>query len=225
MSKLIKALIHVRAGSERVKNKNIKPFANSNLLEIKIRQLLRIKQLDGIIVNTESDEMLDIAKALGAEGVKRDAYYASSTVPMNEVHRNMAENFNADIVMCTPVTNPLIADSTIEHAIDLFKNLDNQFDSVNTGYILKEFMWYNNKPYNYNPQQLPKSQNLPNIIVPNFAVNIISKENWLKYEYVLGKNPKFLIVNKIEAIDIDDEIDFEFAEFMYRKYIHAKELV
>ena len=40
---MIKALIPVRAGSQRVKNKNIRPFAGSNLLEIKVKQMLSIK--------------------------------------------------------------------------------------------------------------------------------------------------------------------------------------
>lgn len=33
----IKALIFVRSGSQRVKNKNIRPFADISLLEIKIK--------------------------------------------------------------------------------------------------------------------------------------------------------------------------------------------
>lgn len=39
----MKALIPVRSGSLRVKNKNLKPFAGSSLLELKVRQLLKIK--------------------------------------------------------------------------------------------------------------------------------------------------------------------------------------
>ena len=38
----IKALVAVRSGSVRVKNKNIKPFAGSSLLELKLKQLKRI---------------------------------------------------------------------------------------------------------------------------------------------------------------------------------------
>ena len=63
----IKALIPVRSGSVRVKNKNIAPFAGSSLLEIKIRQMLRIPELDGVVVNSNSDEMLQMAQRLGAE--------------------------------------------------------------------------------------------------------------------------------------------------------------
>ena len=46
----IKALVAVRSGSVRVENKNIRPFAGSNLLEIKLAQLKRISNLDGIVV-------------------------------------------------------------------------------------------------------------------------------------------------------------------------------
>lgn len=79
----IKALVAVRSGSTRVINKNLRPFAGSNLLELKLNQLKRIKLLDGIVVNSNDDEMLAIAKNLGCETVKRDEYYASNTVSMS----------------------------------------------------------------------------------------------------------------------------------------------
>ena len=217
MSKVVKALIHVRAGSQRVKNKNIRPFAGSNLLEIKIKQLLRIKELDGVVVNTESDEMLDIARALGAECIKRDDYYASSTVPMNEVHRNMAENMNCDIVLCAPVTAPLIKDATISKMIACYFADDKKYDSLNTAHLVKEFLWKDNLPLNYDPAKLPKSQDLPDIMALNFAVNIISKDKYLECRNVIGRYPNIVAIDKEEAIDIDDEVDFDFAEYMYKK--------
>ena len=75
-----------------MRNKNIRPFAGTSLLEIKIKQMLRIKGLDGVVVNSDSDEMLDIANSLGVETFKRDSYYATSTVSINEVYKNIAEN-------------------------------------------------------------------------------------------------------------------------------------
>ena len=56
----IKALVAVRSGSMRVKNKNIRPFAGSTLLEVKLAQLKRIDSLDGIIVNSNDPTMLNI---------------------------------------------------------------------------------------------------------------------------------------------------------------------
>lgn len=52
----IKALVAVRSGSQRVQNKNVRPFAESSLLEIKLRQLLSIRSLDGVVVNSNDDK-------------------------------------------------------------------------------------------------------------------------------------------------------------------------
>lgn len=71
----IKALVAVRAGSQRVKNKNIRPFANSTLLEIKLKQLLRCDRLDGVVVDSDDENMLKVASDLGCETVLRDPYY------------------------------------------------------------------------------------------------------------------------------------------------------
>ncbi len=62
---IIKALIAVRSGSVRVKNKNIKPFCGSSLLEIKIKQLLSILQIDGVVVNSNDDIILIQQKIWG----------------------------------------------------------------------------------------------------------------------------------------------------------------
>ena len=45
-----------------IKNKNLKSFAGSSLLEIKINQLKRIKDIDEIIVSSDSELMMSVAK-------------------------------------------------------------------------------------------------------------------------------------------------------------------
>lgn len=217
MSKIIKALIPVRGGSVRVKDKNIRPFADSNLLEIKIKQLQRIKKLDGIVVNSDSEEMLSLAKKLGVETIKRDSYFASSTISPNELYVNIADNFNADVMLFSNVTNPLITDLTINNCIDFFFENEKLYNSVNTVNDVKEFLWLDNKPINYDKLNKPKSQDLPNIVSINHAVNILYTKNMKKYKDIIGTNPYFYKIDKIEAIDIDDMIDFELAEFMYKK--------
>ena len=69
------ALIAVRRGSQRVKNKNIKPFADSNLLEIKIKMLKSLGIVGEIVVNSDSDKMLKIAENYDVSIQKRDDYY------------------------------------------------------------------------------------------------------------------------------------------------------
>ena len=51
----------------------------------------RIKSIDGIVVNSNDDEMLDFAKALGCETIKRDPYYATDEISPNELYFNLAQ--------------------------------------------------------------------------------------------------------------------------------------
>ena len=58
--KKITAVIPIRSGSQRVKDKNLRPFANTTLMENKIEMLLNVPELDSIIVNTNSEEAIEI---------------------------------------------------------------------------------------------------------------------------------------------------------------------
>ena len=58
----ITAVIPIRSGSQRVKDKNLRPFANTTLMENKINSLLQVPELDSIIVNTNSEGAIEIVK-------------------------------------------------------------------------------------------------------------------------------------------------------------------
>lgn len=218
MAKVIKAIIPVRAGSQRVKNKNIRPFAGSSLLGIKINQLKKIDLLDDIIVNTDSQEMLDVAKKLGVTPFKRDSYYASNEVSINDLYRNIAETTDSDIILVTHVTNPMLKTGTITKAIETFNNLKDGFDSLSTVSLVKEFLWKDGKAINYDVNNKPRSQDLPEIYRLNHAINILSRETMYERKDLMGYKPFFYLLDNYESIDIDNEIDFEFAEFIYKKY-------
>lgn len=213
----IKALVAVRSGSRRVENKNIRPFAGSSLLEIKIQQLKRLSCLDGIVVNSNDEGMLATAAGLGCETVKREQIYATNDVSMSDVYKNMAEHIDTDIIAYINVTNPLIKDETITNAVDLyFKNID-RHDSLNSAHLIKEFLFYNKLPLNYDLRFQPRSQDLPDISALNFAINIISRDRMIECRNVVGYSPFIFNIDEIEATDIDNQIDFDFAEFMYKR--------
>lgn len=67
----ITAVIPIRSGSQRVKDKNLRPFANTTLMENKINSLLQVPELDSIIVNTNSEEAIEIVKKkyVGGNGI------------------------------------------------------------------------------------------------------------------------------------------------------------
>lgn len=218
---MIKALIMARAGSKRVKNKNLKPFAGSNLLEIKINQLKRIKNLDGIVVNSDDDNILGTAEKLGCECIRRDAYYCTDEIQPNELYVHLAETFPADLIAITNTTSPLIKDETIYEAIECFKKNMGKYDSLNTGNYVKDFLWLDGKPLNYSEDNKPRSQDLPDIINLNAAINITSRECMIRNRNFVGKTPYLYIIDAIEGVDIDYPLDFEFAEYLYKKLRQA----
>ena len=114
MIKQISAVITVRKGSQRVKNKNFKKFAGKNLLIHKIEVLKKIKEIDNIIINTDSDKAIKIAKNLKVNFFKREPYYASSKCPNSEFWANVAKNTNSKYIMFTHCTNPLVKKSTYQ---------------------------------------------------------------------------------------------------------------
>lgn len=212
---MIHAVIPVRAGSARVKNKNIKRFANSSLLEIKINQLKRIPSIKKITVNTDCEKMIKIAKAMNVSYFKRQKKYADCKSKINDVWKNIAKNTDGDIILYTNVTNPLVEDKSYLESIDIF--LNNKYDSVNSVTSIKEFLWMNDKPLNYDPGNQPRSQDLPEVFHPNFAINIIRKEYMFENKTIIGKSFFPYAINKIESIDIDTEEDFKIAEILFRE--------
>ena len=68
--KKITAVIPIRSGSQRVKDKNLRPFANTTLMENKIEMLLNVPELDSIIVNTNSEEAIEIVNKCYRGGVR-----------------------------------------------------------------------------------------------------------------------------------------------------------
>ena len=117
----IKAIVPVRSGSLRVANKNLASFAGSNLLAIKIQQLLTVSDLDEICVSSNDKLMLEWAERLGATPIPRDPYYATNEVPMSEVYAYMASQINSEHIMLTHVTNPLVSAASYNNAIAAYK--------------------------------------------------------------------------------------------------------
>ena len=75
-----------------------------------------------------------------------------------------------------------------------------------------------NKPLNYNLNNAPNSQDLPDdYYTLTFGINIISRNNMIKFKNIVGKNPKFIILNKLQGTDINDKTDFKIAQVLYKK--------
>lgn len=225
----VTAVIPIRSGSQRVKDKNLRPFADTTLMENKINSLLKVPELDSIIVNTNSEEAIEIVEKKYSGGVKwhrRDEYYASSQCSGSEFFQHLGEVTDTDIFVYAPCTSPFIKPETISQCIQAYLDKQGDCDCIATVSYIKEFMWLDGKPVNYDPLHAPNSQNLPDIVALNFGATVTSRDDLIANHNIIGKHPKFVTTTDIEAIDIDTPLDYYIAEQIYRKlYIEGKGLL
>ena len=76
------ALICARGGSKGVPNKNIKLLAGKPLIVRSIDQIKELKEIDRIIVSTDSQEIANIAINAGAEVPPAASSYSSHQISL-----------------------------------------------------------------------------------------------------------------------------------------------
>lgn len=212
----ITAVIPVRSGSTRCKFKNIRNFGDTNLLKLKIETLKKVKGIYKILVSSNCDIMLEIAKELGVDTHKRDEVFCTTECSGSHFMVNLAEYVTTEFFLYSTCVTPLISFELIENCVSNIDKIDDiHKDSIVLANISKNFMWDKNKPINYDLENAPPSQQLPEYYIPNFSCCLIRTENVIKYKNVIGKNPMFMGTNSMEGIDIDDNFDFITSELLY----------
>lgn len=206
----ITAVIPVRAGSRRLKNKNIAPFAGTNLLINKIEQLKKVDEIDKIIVSSDSDVMLEMARENGVETHKRAPEYCDEkTKSFGEVVRHVAENVTGDDILWATCTSPLVFPKTYKAAIKAYyPALEQGYDSLVSFEVIKRYLWDDNGPINYELgiKHVP-SQQLPNLYIVTDGVLLAPREKMIEWAYFHGRNPYRFIIDKKTSVDIDDGLD------------------
>ena len=217
---IIKAVIPIRKGSQRVQNKNLRPFADTTLLENKINALKKAGFFDDIIVNTDSEEAIAMAEANGVSWHRREPYYASSACSGSEFFQHLGIVTDCDVFCYCPVTSPFVSVETMMKCKALYEEkMQEGCDCVSTVSDVKEFLWLDGKPVNYDKENAPNSQNLPDVKALNFGFTMVKRESLIKNRNIIGDNPLFVTTSGIESVDIDTPLDFYIAEQIYRKVI------
>jgi CMP-N-acetylneuraminic acid synthetase len=106
------------------------------------------------------------------------------------------------------VTNPFIEATTIEAGVRSI--LFDGHDSACAVSELREHLWREGKPFNFTRGDPPRTQDL----TPLFAevgVFMYRKEVFANTGTRYGQNPYFLLLDKIEAIDINTRDDYDLA--------------
>lgn len=222
----IAVFLPVRKGSQRVINKNNRPFANKEggLLEVKLEQLSKLK-VSEIILSTNDEKSLEYAQKISLPKLKIDVRpdsLAMSNTKLEDLISYVPTITDCEHILWTHVTSPLVTNKIYEKAIDAyFENLENGYDSLMSVTPFQNFLW--NKEIgeveNNITRELrwPRTQDLKNYmksIVQFFCAN---RRIFTGKKDRIGGSPFLFEISKIDALDVDWEDDFLIAEAVYQK--------
>jgi N-acylneuraminate cytidylyltransferase len=225
------AIIPVKHISERVKNKNFKEFISGiSLFELKLKQLLNKDCFDQIYISTNSPIVEKILKSSSYKMVKilkRDDVFCTNDVSWSDVIHNVISSIPEEDNTCVSwchTTSPMF--NQYEECLEVFlKNYsENKFNGLVTVANFNEFLIdEKTNPVNYSWGPWHKySQYLTRYYTINGALFIATKDEMIKNRYVISSNPYLYVTSKESSIDVDDELDFKFAQFLFAQKNHAK---
>ena len=225
----------MRSGSQGVRNKNMKLINGKPLMYYTIKQAIKSKLFDNIVVSTDSKKILAIAKSYGAEGwfirPKRLASSTCSKIPVIKHALQKAEQFynkNFKYVIDLDVTSPLRKTEDITNAYKTFiKNKGNVLISVtrsrkNPYFNMVEVIKKKVKKVKITKKKFFRRQDAPITYDMNASIYIWNRNGLMNSKSaILEKNTTnktvFYEMPGARSIDIDSRLDFEIVEFLLKK--------
>jgi CMP-N-acetylneuraminic acid synthetase len=222
----ITALVPCRKGSQRVANKNTRPFCGfaHGLLEIKLQQLAAVPSVDEIVVSTNDTLISDyvqsvqhgFAKPLLLD-ISPEEFAADDA--MQAFIGYLGDTLETDVIAWTHVTSPLFNAHLYEAALAAYHKSITEgssdslmaVDSVQT-FAIKNGVWIS---HDSNVKRWPRTQDLDKIHLVNSALFVIERNLMTKLQDRVGFIPFLFETPFPHGFDIDWEEDFAKGEELY----------
>lgn len=210
-------IIPARGGSKGIPRKNVYSIHGKPLIAYTIEAALQ-SSLDAVYVSSEDDEILDIAGALGATGIRRPDYLARDDSPSLPVIQHVCESIEGPIeyVVTLQPTSPLRTHLHIDEALELFK-ADSEANSlvsviqVPHNMIPESIMFIDEETRYLKPfmnAKLYRRQDKNLYYARNGAAIYITKHKNIS-QYIWGGKILAYQMNEIDSLDIDEENDLK----------------
>ena len=215
-----------RKGSERVTNKNTRPFAgiHGGLVENKIRQLLSAKLIDEIIFSSNDERSISIAEKYKYDSrlkiIERPAELCLSSTNLQDLICYVPTITQTDHILWGHVTTPFADASVYDSAIRIYKEkIQDGYDSLVGVTELRNFLLNKDGVLINNSTDIPwpRTQDLEAIYEINHTVFLASREIYLSQKNRLGMKPFLYVMDSVHSLDIDWPEDFTIAEALYRR--------
>lgn len=224
------AFVPCRKGSQRVKQKNIRKFADieGGLTRIKLQQLVNCERIDKIVVSTDDEKVINICEKVLKGASKpyeidiRPKELATSETSTDELIQYVGRIIPEGDVLWTHVTSPFINSGIYTDAINVYQKLkeENKADSLLTVTKHQKYFWdRNGKTINYNRsvEKWPRTQTMAPIYEINSGIFLCDSKIYRELSDRVGSRPYLYELNGWRSIDVDWEEDFELAQIIWLK--------
>lgn len=220
-----------RKGSQRVKNKNTRPFAGipGGLVENKVRQLLESKHIDEIIFSSNDERCMEVAGRYANDNrlriIPRPEELCLSSTNLQDLICYVPTVTDADHILWGHVTTPLVGADEYDKAIELYlSKLEEGYDSMVGVKELRNFLLNKDGKLINNNTSLPwpRTQDLEPLYEINHTMFLAKRSVYTQLKNRLGNKVLLHVMDEIHSKDIDWEEDFTIAEIMYKNLYHEE---
>jgi len=220
MHKLV-ALMPMRHSSERVPGKNYRAFGDGRpLFHHMVETMMGCSEIEKIIINTDSPTIREQCERLfpAVQIIDRPEHLYGGETPMTDILMHDARAVPSQFYLQTHSTNPLLTRDSLRRAIDAFFAKYPINDSLFSVTRMQTRYWDSlARAINHNPAMLLRTQDLPPTYEENSCIYIFEREALLQRHNRIGLRPIMFELERHEAIDIDEEIDFRIAELIFQE--------
>lgn len=216
----------MRHSSERVPGKNYRPFGDGRpLFHHMVQVMLDCRQIDKIVIDTDSPTIKEQCERLFPDVIvlDRPQHLLGGMTPMNDVLLHDVTQVESEFYLQTHSTNPLLTQDTLNKAVDTFFANYPIYDSLFSVTRVQTRFWDSlARALNHNPNILIRTQDLPPYFEENSCLYIFEGKTLKERHNRIGSRPWLFQIEKLEAQDIDEEIDFLVADMIYKQTRLAK---
>ncbi|GGH64400.1 hypothetical protein GCM10008014_42740 [Paenibacillus silvae] len=220
------AVIPARGGSKGLLNKNIRLLNHKPLINYTIEAALNSHFIDELVVSTDSEEIACVAKLAGANvPFMRPAELATDQAASIDVLKHVVLYYEKEkhktfeYIMLLQPTSPLRNANDIDEAYEvLIKSEGDSLQSITVSdthpYLMRE--WTSGRLESYLKDQAEnlRRQDLSELYVLNGAIYIVKRELLMLHNTMTGSNNYGYLMPKERSVDIDNELDLKWAEFL-----------
>ncbi|MCV0400946.1 MAG: acylneuraminate cytidylyltransferase family protein [Nitrosopumilus sp.] len=223
----IVAIIPARGGSKGIPKKNLIDFCGKPLVSWTISQALSAKSISSVWVTSDSKEILNVAKQLGANTISRPKSLSSDTSTTESTWKHALKIIeektgSVDIIIGLQPTSPIRESKDIEKGIKIFKK--SKSDSLFSATEIGDFYIWQKKnrkliSLNYDYENRKRRQDYSKQYVENGSFYIFKPDILKKFNNRLGGKIEICLMDFWKSFEIDSFKDIELCETLMKHYI------